>query len=49
MIKLISGSAAEPATFGLFCIAAKIRERHMGCIGLDSDIFHTQLYPKKLA
>lgn len=33
MIKLISGSAAELAVFGLLCISATIREEHMGCVG----------------
>jgi len=48
MMKLISGSAAELAAFALLCIAATIRERRMGYIGPDSDIFYMQLYPKKL-
>lgn len=33
MIKLISGSAAELAVFGLLCISATIREGHMECVG----------------
>lgn len=33
MIKLISGSAAELAVFGLLCISATIGEGHLGCVG----------------
>lgn len=33
MIKLISGSAAELAVFGLLCISTTIREGHMECVG----------------
>lgn len=47
MIKFISSSAAELSVFGLLCIAAIIIETYMGYLGLDSDIFCVQLYPKK--
>lgn len=33
MIKIISGSAAELAVFGLLCISATIREGYVGCVG----------------
>lgn len=49
MIKLISGSAAEPPLFGLLCIAAITVETYMGYVGPDSDIFWMQLYAKKLS